>query len=152
HRRPGGRTGRAGGGIDHRADHRRAAPRLPRELLQLRRALRRRLSLLVQNRPHAADRIRACTPMKRWFLIVPLALAALVSIAPPARAADAALLAPPQYIGPPKPEHAASNRAFQGIPSMAVAPHGRLWADWYAGVTPGEDQNNYVVLSTSADG
>ncbi len=34
---------------------------------------------------------------------------------------------------------------------MAVTPGGRLWATWYAGPTPGEDQNNYVVLSTSAD-
>jgi hypothetical protein len=35
---------------------------------------------------------------------------------------------------------------------MAVAPGGRLWANWYAGVTPGEDQNNYVAVSTSGDG
>ncbi len=35
---------------------------------------------------------------------------------------------------------------------MAVTPGGRLWANWYAGKTPGEDQNNYVVLSTSGDG
>lgn len=34
---------------------------------------------------------------------------------------------------------------------MAVAPGGRLWADWYAGVTPGEDDNNYVAVSTSGD-
>lgn len=54
-------------------------------------------------------------------------------------------------MGAPLPEHAASNRAFQGIPSLAVAPGGRLWANWYAGVTPGEDLNNYVVLSTSGD-
>ncbi|MBM3860498.1 MAG: exo-alpha-sialidase [Verrucomicrobia bacterium] len=63
----------------------------------------------------------------------------------------AALLAP-RHVAPPLPEHAVTNRAFQGIPSMAVAPSGRLWANWYAGVTPGEDQNNYVVLSTSGDG
>ncbi|MCB9941285.1 MAG: exo-alpha-sialidase [Planctomycetaceae bacterium] len=58
----------------------------------------------------------------------------------------------PAYVGPPKqPDHATSNRAFQGIPSMAVAPGGRLWADWYAGITPSEDHNNYVVVSTSGD-
>jgi len=34
---------------------------------------------------------------------------------------------------------------------MAVAANGRLWATWYAGPTPSEDQNNYVVLSTSGD-
>lgn len=65
---------------------------------------------------------------------------------------EPASLAPPRHVGPPRPEHAATNRAFQGIPSMAVAPRGRLWATWYAGVTPAEDKNNYAVLSTSGDG
>jgi CubicO group peptidase (beta-lactamase class C family)/acetyl esterase/lipase len=61
-------------------------------------------------------------------------------------------LASPAHVGAPRlPEHATTNRAFQGIPSLAVAAGGRLWADWYAGVTPGEDQNNYVVVSTSGD-
>ena len=67
-------------------------------------------------------------------------------------AADSSSLQPPRHVGKPKPEHAVTNRAFQGIPSMAVAPGGRLWANWYAGVTPGEDHNNYVVLSTSGNG
>lgn len=68
-------------------------------------------------------------------------------------AADAPSLQPPEHIGQPKPEHAVTNRAFTGIPSLAIAPRGRMWATWYAGVTPGEDANNYVVLSTSgADG
>ena len=58
---------------------------------------------------------------------------------------------PPQYVGQPIGVRAVTNRAFTGIPSMAVTPGGRLWATWYAGVTPGEDQNNYVVLSTSGD-
>ena len=63
-----------------------------------------------------------------------------------------AFLETPAYVGAPEqPEHATTNRAFQGIPSMAVAPGGRLWANWYAGVTPGEDQNNYVAVSTSGD-
>jgi predicted neuraminidase len=63
-----------------------------------------------------------------------------------------AFLSPPSHVGPPRlPDHAPTNRAFQGIPSMAVAPGGRLWADWYAGVTPGEDHNNYVAVSTSGD-
>ena len=35
---------------------------------------------------------------------------------------EPASLAPPKHVGPPRPEHAATNRAFQGIPSMAVAP------------------------------
>jgi hypothetical protein len=66
--------------------------------------------------------------------------------------AEPASLAAPKHVGPPLAEHAVTNRAFQGIPSMGVAPNGRLWATWYAGVTPGEDQNNYVVLTTSGDG
>jgi len=32
---------------------------------------------------------------------------------------------------------------------MAVAPKRRMWANWYAGPTPAEDFNNYVVLSTA---
>ncbi len=35
--------------------------------------------------------------------------------------------------------------------SLSVSPGGRLWATWYAGPTPGEDENNYVVITTSAD-
>jgi len=81
-------------------------------------------------------------------LITALLLAPLAAV----DAADSSSLQPPRYVGKPKPEHAVTNRAFQGIPSMAVAPGGRLWANWYAGVTPGEDHNNYVVLSTSGNG
>lgn len=80
-------------------------------------------------------------------------LTSLLMVAPFAGTAEEdAFLAPPQHVGPPQSQHAVTNRAFQGIPSMAVTPGGRLWANWYAGVTPGEDQNNYVVLSTSGDG
>lgn len=60
-------------------------------------------------------------------------------------------LLPPGYIGPPKTEHAVTNRGFQGIPSLAVSAGGRLWVTWYAGITPDEDEHNYVVVSTSAD-
>jgi len=59
--------------------------------------------------------------------------------------------APPQYVGAPSGPRAVTNRAFTGIPSMAVTPGGRLWATWYAGATPAEDHNNYVVLSTRGD-
>ncbi|AQQ69789.1 putative neuraminidase (sialidase) [Limihaloglobus sulfuriphilus] len=44
------------------------------------------------------------------------------------------------------------SRKFQGIPSLAVSPGGRIWVTWYAGPTAGEDKNNYVVLATSGDG
>lgn len=48
-------------------------------------------------------------------------------------------------------DHSLKGRKFQGIPSLAISPSGRLWATWYAGITPGEDQNNYVIVSTSGD-
>ncbi len=47
--------------------------------------------------------------------------------------------------------HDLTTRKFQGIPSLAISPHGRLWTTWYAGKTPDEDENNYVVVSTSGD-
>jgi hypothetical protein len=80
-------------------------------------------------------------------LLPALLLAPLAAL----HAADISSLQPPQYVGKPKPEHAVTNRAFSGIPSLAIAPQGRMWATWYAGVTPAEDLNNYVVLSTSGD-
>ncbi len=81
--------------------------------------------------------------------VLTCSLLALVALAAPED--PAAPPAPPEYAGPPQALHAVTNRAFTGIPSLAVSPGGRLWATWYAGVTPGEDHNNYVVLSTSGD-
>ena len=48
-------------------------------------------------------------------------------------------------------DHTLTSRRFQGIPSLAISPEGRLWATWYAGKTPDEDQNNYVVIASSGD-
>jgi hypothetical protein len=48
-------------------------------------------------------------------------------------------------------KHSIESRKFSGISSLAVSPKGRIWAVWYAGITPGEDLNNYVVLATSSD-
>ena len=48
--------------------------------------------------------------------------------------------------------HELTSRKFQGIPSLAISPKGRIWASWYAGITPGEDDNNYVVVSSSGNG
>ena len=53
-------------------------------------------------------------------------------------------------MGPPSPLQAVTNRAFQGIPSLAVAPGGRLWATWYGGGVT-EDKHNYIMLVTSGD-
>ncbi|MDR0901158.1 MAG: glycoside hydrolase, partial [Opitutaceae bacterium] len=79
------------------------------------------------------------------------ALAALLCLAARAQQPGRPCLNPPLHAGPPKAEHAATNRAFQGISSMAVSPGGRLWVVCYAGVTPAEDKNNYAVLATSGD-
>lgn len=64
---------------------------------------------------------------------------------------QAAFLNPPEYIGAPDAQRAANNRALTMVSSMAATPGGRLWAIWYAGVTPGEGPNNYAVVSTSGD-
>ena len=63
---------------------------------------------------------------------------------------EAYLLPPVVYDSLPK-THGPETRGFQGIPSLAVAPNGRIWATWYAGKTPCEDHNNYVVIATSGD-
>lgn len=62
-----------------------------------------------------------------------------------------AYLLPPVLHDPPPETHGPATRRFQGIPSLAIAPGGRIWATWYAGKTPGEDHNNYVVIATSGD-
>ena len=57
---------------------------------------------------------------------------------------------PPAVLDGPDELHALHERRFQGIPSLAIAAGGQLWATWYAGKTPGEDRNNYVVVAGSA--
>ncbi|MBN2450180.1 MAG: exo-alpha-sialidase [Lentisphaeria bacterium] len=84
---------------------------------------------------------------QRANLIVATGLAACSGVA-----GGPAFLDSPRHAGPPQPVHAPAHRAFQGIPSLAVTPGGRLWATWYAGCTPAEDHNNYVVLAGSGDG
>ncbi len=65
-----------------------------------------------------------------------------------------AFLKPPEIIALPKKAdyYSAKKRRFTGIPSLAISDGGRMWAVWYAGITPDEDRNNYVVVSSSADG
>ncbi len=121
---------------------------------------------LVNRRP-GSDVTTGCRgPGRRWvdpavastnvsnvtFVAAMLSALGLLLAAASARGSTQTFLRVPHYLGPPRPAHAVTNRAFQGIPSLAVAPGGRLWAIWYAGVTPAEDQNNYVVVSSSGDG
>ncbi len=78
-------------------------------------------------------------------------LIVLISGALPGLCAEELFKASPQVLDCPRADHAVLSRAFQGIPSLAIAPNGRLWATWYAGKTPAEDENNYVVVATSGD-
>ena len=52
----------------------------------------------------------------------------------------------------PDKSHAIQTRKHEGIPSIAVSPGGRMWASWYCGKTPREDEFNYIVLTSSSDG
>lgn len=67
---------------------------------------------------------------------------------------DQSFLNPPQIINNPTSvdEYKPEFRKFTGISSLAVSPKGRIWAVWYTGKSPGEDENNYVVISSSEDG
>ncbi|MFN2351499.1 MAG: sialidase family protein [Kiritimatiellia bacterium] len=50
----------------------------------------------------------------------------------------------------PGAQYADDQRQFQGIPGIARAPGGRLWAIWFSG-GQGESPFSYVVLVTSGD-
>jgi len=72
--------------------------------------------------------------------------AVLMILTAPAAAADLSFLDPPQVVtASPGPEYRADHRTFQGIPSLARSPGGRLWAVWYASPSGGEDRNNYII-------
>ena len=64
---------------------------------------------------------------------------------------SASFMEEPQVIIAPGSAYRADTRRFQGIPSLARAPQGRLWATWYGGPGNGEDETNYVILVTSGD-
>ena len=66
---------------------------------------------------------------------------------------DKTFLDPPKLIKNPSSveNYSPESRKFTGISSLAISPKGRMWATWYAGITPGEDFNNYVVVATSGD-
>ena len=90
--------------------------------------------------------------MRTWNIMIFMAVLAMIAGALTAQQDSAFLLAPRLVRDPSGTEtHAARYRKFTGIPSLSVSPEGRLWATWYAGKTPAEDQNNYVVIATSRD-
>lgn len=96
-------------------------------------------------------------PARRTWLL--LALVGTALAAPTAAAEESAdgdqregaFLNAPRVLTEPGTEYRAAARKFQGIPSLARAPQGRLWATWYGGSGRGEDRHNYVVLVTSGD-
>lgn len=55
------------------------------------------------------------------------------------------------YIGPAEPQHAISNRTYQGIPGIAVSPKGRIFTLCYTGGS-WEGPGNYVAVWFSDDG
>jgi predicted neuraminidase len=83
------------------------------------------------------------TALKTALLLVALVGGKLASASDPA-------LQPAPVNTSPGTEYGPATRPFQGIPGIARAPGGRLWATWYAGGTD-EGPENYVVLVTSGD-
>jgi hypothetical protein len=58
---------------------------------------------------------------------------------------------PPKLITQPGAEFSHAARKWQGIPSIEVAPGGRLWATWYGGPVGEGEAGNYQMLVTSGD-
>lgn len=56
----------------------------------------------------------------------------------------------PVSVTQPTTKHLQTNRTFQGIPGIAVASDGRIFAIWYAG-GDGECYDNYVMVCISDD-
>ena len=54
-------------------------------------------------------------------------------------------------VAPARPAEKHLHRTFQGIPSIACSPAGRMFAVWYAGGDT-ECRDNYVLLQVSDDG
>ena len=98
---------------------------------------------------------RGLPPCARWLgqlqfpTLVLLALGASSSVVAAESSSDPTTVATRINFAP-GPEHADSERVFQGIPSIERSANGRLWATWYSGGT-GEGTENYVVLVTSGD-
>ena len=87
----------------------------------------------------------ALLPALSLVILWPAAICDAQVVAP----ADPALQ-PAAVIERPDPGYKLAERAFQGIPGLARAPGGRLWATWYGGGAD-EGPENYVMLVTSAD-
>ena len=92
--------------------------------------------------------------MQKSFLrILSTILGCLLITAATSAQNDLSFLSPPKLIKDPGRyyNYSPDSRKFTGIPSLAITDSGTMWAVWYAGVTPQEDQNNYVVVANSKD-
>ena len=85
-----------------------------------------------------------------WSVFAGVALAALLFAPASVVSADDPALVPTTVNNSPGPEYGDATRRFQGIPGIARAAGGRLWATWYSGGT-NEGPENYVVAVTSSD-
>lgn len=93
------------------------------------------------------------TVMKIKRLIKPVIPCLFLTLMGTLRAQDKPpFMHPPRIIEQPSGSlYETGSRNFTGIPSLAVTDRGTFWAVWYTGVTPAEDENNYVVVSSSRD-
>ena len=64
---------------------------------------------------------------------------------------DEVFLVPPLILEAPHKNFLFASRKFQGISSITITSDNTLWAIWYAGPNPAEDEHNYVVLAKSQD-
>ena len=87
------------------------------------------------------------------FLASTLLLLATSATSLPAASVEALNPPPitPKLITQPDAEFSHAQRKWQGIPSIEVAPGGRLWATWYGGPASEGDPGNYQLLVTSGD-
>lgn len=63
-----------------------------------------------------------------------------------------AITEPAAIITEPGEQYAPENRKWQGCPTLARTPAGRLWAGWYSGGICEPDERNYNLLVYSDDG
>jgi len=60
-------------------------------------------------------------------------------------------LEPAEIVENPGPAYAEKARLWQGCPTLARTPRGRLWAGWYSGGIREPDEENYNLLVYSDD-
>jgi hypothetical protein len=96
--------------------------------------------------------------MKRFCIIIPeIILICTITFNVLTAQDDKSFLDPPELIIKPelKDNYQLEHRTSSGISSLAVSQGGRIWAVWYAGITPGviveQCVNNYIVISASDD-